>query len=90
MFHKPMSTGADLVETNSKCSDPQLTVDAKRLAKMLNLGLRTIRSYDVAGKLPSPIRIGSRVLWRVDEIRKWVNAGAPDRETWERINAARR
>ena len=34
------------------------------------------------------IRIGGRVLWRTEEIRDWLNAGAPDRKTWEARRAA--
>ena len=60
-----------------------LVVDAKRLAKLLCAGVRTVRAWDAAGKLPAPIRIGGRVVWRVDEIRAWLAAGAPDRETWD-------
>jgi predicted DNA-binding transcriptional regulator AlpA len=67
---------------------PRLAVDAKRLAVMLCCGVRTIRTHDAAGKLPAPIRVGGRVLWRVAEIRAWLDAGAPDRAAWERIRSA--
>ncbi|VTT98148.1 Marine sediment metagenome DNA, contig: S01H1_L03384 OS=marine sediment metagenome GN=S01H1_10196 PE=4 SV=1: Phage_AlpA [Gemmataceae bacterium] len=69
---------------------PALVADARRLAVMLCAGLRTVRAWDVAGKLPKPLRIGGRVVWRVDEIRAWIDAGAPDRETWEALRAARK
>jgi predicted DNA-binding transcriptional regulator AlpA len=65
-------------------------VDARRLAKLLCAGIRTVRTWDAAGKLPAPLRISGRVLWRVDEIRAWLTAGAPDRETWEARKAARK
>jgi len=68
---------------------PLLAVDAKRLALMLSCGVRTVRTHDAAGKLPAPIRVGGRVLWRVAEIRAWLDAGAPDREAWESIRSAR-
>jgi predicted DNA-binding transcriptional regulator AlpA len=64
-----------------------LAVDAKRLARMLCCGVRTIRSWDAAGRLPSPIRIGGRVVWRLDEIRAWLRAGAPNRSEWNAIYA---
>lgn len=67
-----------------------LVVDARRLAKLLSAGIRTVRTWDAAGKLPAPIRISGRVLWRVDEIRAWLAAGAPDRATWEARKLARR
>jgi predicted DNA-binding transcriptional regulator AlpA len=62
-------------------------VDAKRLAKLLCAGVRTVRTWDAGGKLPAPIRIGGRVVWVLSEIRAWLAAGAPDRETWESIRA---
>jgi predicted DNA-binding transcriptional regulator AlpA len=67
-----------------------LVVDARRLAVLLGAGIRTVRTWDAAGKLPTPVRIGGRVLWRVSEIRDWLDAGAPDRETWEARRAARK
>jgi prophage regulatory protein len=67
-----------------------LVVDAKRLAPLLCGSVRWIRALNTAGKLPAPLRIGGRVLWEVLTIRAWIAAGAPDRETWEEMTAARR
>ncbi len=66
-----------------------LVVDAKRLAKLLCAGVRSIRTWDAAGKLPAPIRIGGRVVWRVQEIRAWIEAGAPNRDEWDARTAPR-
>lgn len=60
-----------------------LVVDARRLAKLLCAGVRTVRTWDAAGKLPAPIRIGGRVVWRIAEIKAWLAAGAPNRAEWE-------
>jgi predicted DNA-binding transcriptional regulator AlpA len=60
-----------------------LVVDAARLAKLLGVGLRSVRTWDAAGKLPRPIKLGVRTVWVLAEIRAWLAAGAPDRETWE-------
>lgn len=67
-----------------------LVVDARRLARLLCCGVRTVRTWDAAGRLPAPLRIGGRVVWRVDEIRRWLDAGAPDRQTWAALRDARR
>ncbi|MBX3401557.1 MAG: helix-turn-helix domain-containing protein, partial [Gemmataceae bacterium] len=67
-----------------------LVADARRLAVLLDVGLRTVRTWDAAGKLPEPVRIGGRVVWRLDELRAWLDAGAPDRKTWAAIRAARK
>ncbi len=71
-------------------ADSPLVVDARRLAVLLSVGLRTVRTWDAAGRLPAPIRIGGRCLWQLDEIRAWLGDGAPDRATWMAIRAARR
>jgi predicted DNA-binding transcriptional regulator AlpA len=67
-----------------------LVVDAARLAPLLTVSVRTVRTWDAAGKLPAPVRIGGRVVWRFDEIRAWLDAGAPDRSTWEARKPARK
>ncbi len=66
-----------------------LVADAKALAQMLQSSLRAIRAWDSSGKLPTPVRMGGKVVWRLDEIRAWLDAGAPDRKTWEALRAAR-
>ena len=67
-----------------------LVVDARRLGKFLCAGLRTVRSWDAAGRLPAPIHIGGKVVWRMDEIRDWLAAGAPRRDEWQVRRAAAR
>ncbi len=64
-----------------------LVADAKRLARLLCVGVRTVRTWDAAGKLPAPIRIGGRVVWILGGnigIRAWLAAGAPPRDEWEK------
>ena len=67
-----------------------LVVDARRLAKLLGAGLRTVRGWHAAGKLPAPIHIGGKVVWRKDEICDWLAAGAPRRDEWQARRAAAR
>jgi predicted DNA-binding transcriptional regulator AlpA len=38
-----------------------------------------------AGKVPAPIRLGGRTLWRRAELVAFCEAGCPDRKTWEAI-----
>lgn len=67
-----------------------LLLGAKELAGWLSMSLRAIRTLDAAGKLPAPARSGGRVLRRVDEIRAWLDAGAPDRARWAAVRAAQK
>src|SRR5438128_158512 len=36
-----------------------------------------------AKRIPAPVKLGGRTLWRVDELRRWVEAGCPVRSVWE-------
>jgi prophage regulatory protein len=76
---------SDRVPLRVAAADPPalLVIDAKGLAAMLCVSVRTVRAWDAAGKLPRPVRIGGRVLWRLTEVHGWLDAGAPDREVWE-------
>ena len=61
-------------------------LSAKQLGHQLGVDVRTIRRYDAAGKLPRPIRFGGSVRWRQEEIDLWLDAGCPNRKTWESLN----
>ncbi len=69
-------------------SDTQITSTAnyllttKALGQMLSLSKRQIFRLNSCGKIPAPIRIGGAVRWPAEEISAWLNAGAPDRKTW--------
>lgn len=60
-----------------------LLVTAKRAAAMCGKSLRTWRTWDAAGLIPHPVRIGRSTLWRFDELEEWVSAGCPRRAEWE-------
>lgn len=67
-------------------SDAGQLLTAEAVAELLAIGLRTVRQWDSAGRLPEPVRLGKLVRWPAAEMRDWIQAGCPDRETW----AARR
>jgi predicted DNA-binding transcriptional regulator AlpA len=58
-------------------------VSGRQAAKLIGKSLRTWRSWDSGGKIPRPVRIGRSTLWRAEELREWVAAGCPCRQTWE-------
>jgi predicted DNA-binding transcriptional regulator AlpA len=38
-----------------------------------------------------PVRLGTKApRWRVDELRAWLAAGAPDRQTWLKMRGEKR
>ena len=60
-----------------------LLVTARQAAEMCAKSLRTWRTWDSAGWVPRAVRIGRSTLWRVEELRAWVEAGCPRRAEWE-------
>jgi predicted DNA-binding transcriptional regulator AlpA len=65
--------------------DP-LAVDASRLAAMLSVSLRTIRSLDASGRIPRGIVLGGRrKVWSLESIKRWLAEGAPSRKDFEEI-----
>jgi len=60
-----------------------LLLTARQADALCGKSERSWRAWDVAGKIPQPIRVGRSTLWRYEELRDWVNAGCPDREAWE-------
>ena len=87
---RPVAATPAPPDSNPPAAPTPLVADARRLAVLMQCGIRTIRTWDAGGKIPAPIRVGGRVVWRLDEIRDWLNAGAPDRTTWAAIRSARK
>lgn len=72
--------GGDAAATNE--SSP-LLVTAREAAALCGRSLRCWRTWDAAGRIPQPVRIGRATLWRAEELRCWVDAGCPRRDEWE-------
>ena len=72
----------------SKEPEPRL-VDASSLAKILDISRRHLERMDSSGKLPESLRLGRAKRWRLPEIEDWIEAGCPDRSTWESRNSER-
>jgi predicted DNA-binding transcriptional regulator AlpA len=62
---------------------PQFLLRAPQAAALCSKALRTWRSWDAAGLIPRPVRIGRSTLWRANELQAWVAAGCPKRCDWE-------
>ncbi len=60
-------------------------IDIKGVAAMLDIGESTANRLDTSGKLPLPIRIGKSKKWRINEVRQWLQEGAPSRTKWETL-----
>ena len=69
---------------------PSLLLSARTLAKRLGVSVRTLWRLRSAGKLPTPVRLGGVVRWRVADIDAWVAAGCPDFQPQARVAVSRR
>ena len=64
-----------------------LNVSASGVSTLLGISTSMVHKLDVAEKLPRPIRIGRRKLWRVQEVQAWNDAGCPRRDDWDRLGS---
>lgn len=81
MRRPPMALAVGVSEPAN--SGGALLLTARQAATACGKSLRTWRTWDTAGWIPKPVRIGRSTLWRADELRAWVAAGCPRRAEWE-------
>ena len=56
-------------------------IDVGKVAMLCGCSRRHIRRLSDCGRMPSPLRLGSILRWRRDEIMKWIRAGCPSCRT---------
>lgn len=59
-----------------------LLVPAETAARLCGIAESTWWSLHSAGRVPLPVRLGSRTLWRAAELAAWIDAGCPSRDRW--------
>ena len=70
-----------------KATTERLALNVREVAERLGCSTRHVERMDSAGKLPAAVRLGGRAKrWRSAEISAWLNAGCPDRRTWNAMN----
>ena len=60
----------------------RLLIDANEAARLCSISTSVWRHWNTSGFIPMPVHLGHRTLWRVDELRRWVEAGCPNRSRW--------
>jgi predicted DNA-binding transcriptional regulator AlpA len=77
--------------TQTPIESERLALPAKDAAALVGVSRAQWWKLHAAGKVPLPVYLGSKApRWRVDELRAWLAAGAPDRQTWQRLRGADR
>ena len=70
------TTGDRLAGRDRAPVDPAL-LDVRAVAAMLACAARTVYRLADAGRLPSPVRVGTLVRWRRADLDNWLAAGCP-------------
>ena len=63
-----------------------LLLGAGNAAKFVGIGKTLWYQLNSEAKIPAPIKLNKRVLWRRDELHEWADAGCPLRTDWESRN----
>jgi hypothetical protein len=66
-----------------------LLVDTDQAAAVCGVSPASWFRLKAAGKTPAPVKLRGRVLYRVEDLRLWVQLGCPDRKTFEAYKAAK-
>jgi len=66
-----------------------LLVDAVEAARLCGVSRAHWLSLGSSGRIPAPLNLGRRTLWRVIDIERWVAAGCPSRDRFEALAAGR-
>jgi predicted DNA-binding transcriptional regulator AlpA len=66
-------------------ADTALLIPETAAAAMVGVSPATWRRLHSANKTPGAVRLGRAVRWRRAEIVAWIEAGCPDRGTWDAI-----
>jgi predicted DNA-binding transcriptional regulator AlpA len=60
-----------------------LLVAAPEAAQLCGVSEATWWRHHSAGRVPAPVKLGGRTLWRRQQLELWIELGCPDRATFE-------
>ena len=59
-----------------------ILLSTAQAAELVGVKIRTWYIWDRLGFVPKPVKIGSKLHWRRDELLAWINEDCPKREDW--------
>jgi predicted DNA-binding transcriptional regulator AlpA len=68
--------------------EPLLVDTDQAIAVCGGIGRATWFRLKSAGKTPAPVKLGGRVLYRLEDLKLWVSLGCPARAVLEAHRAA--
>ncbi len=69
-------------------SNTHRLLTAQMLAERLSLSKRQVHRLNSAGRIPKPLRVGGSIRWSERTVNRWIEAGTPDRKTFEAMQQA--
>lgn len=82
-----IATKAFVVPVRNKAEAALL--DAHAAAAMCGIARTLWLALHNSGRIPLPVRLGRRVLWRKAELSAWIEAGCPPQSAWNAESRAR-
>jgi len=73
------------VDKKNEIEEKPLLLSANQAALLLGIGKSLLWAMNSAGKIPMPVKLGRRTLWRREELQEWVSAGCPSRDKWQSL-----
>lgn len=64
-------------------------LSTRTVAKILSLSPRTVHRLNSSGLIIKPLRISGSVRYSQSELNAWIQAGMPNRQTWEAMKQVR-
>jgi prophage regulatory protein len=58
-------------------TEPALLLSAEKVAELLDISVRTLSRLRAGRQIPSPIRVGGSVRWRIKDLETWIAKGCP-------------
>jgi len=69
----------------TKTTAEPFLVSAAEAAALCGVSRSLWWSLHSAGKIPLPVKLSGRTLWRRAQLARWTEAGCPSREKWAQI-----
>jgi predicted DNA-binding transcriptional regulator AlpA len=79
------------MDTTSTAIEPARPLATARPWTICDISRGQWYKLAAAGKTPLPVRLGTRrPVYIIEELRDWLEAGAPDRAAWEAAKRSKR
>ncbi len=77
-----------MTDSTAIASVAPMLVDALTAAKLCGVSRAGWWAMHSQGRVPLPVRLGRRTLWRAADLADWTAAGCPARDRWESMRKA--